>query len=140
GGDTRQWVIFSVDVPVMRELSGMAARDVEIHSPVIDDPMLVDVLRRLTEQLQCCSGTQTDGLSRLAFEETITVACTLLVSHHDASDSPRGVPTAGMRRVCERLVDDLLNPPSLAELASMTDSSRFQILRRFAREYGMPPH
>jgi AraC-like DNA-binding protein len=39
-----------------------------------------------------------------------------------------------------RLDDDPLIAPSLAELARETGSSRFQLLRGFAREFGLTPH
>jgi AraC-like DNA-binding protein len=42
--------------------------------------------------------------------------------------------------VRERLVDELVHPPTLAELAAMTGLSRYQVLRRFERTYGVPPH
>jgi AraC-like DNA-binding protein len=42
--------------------------------------------------------------------------------------------------VRERLADDISDPPSLAELAALSGLSRYQVLRRFEREYGLPPH
>jgi AraC-like DNA-binding protein len=42
--------------------------------------------------------------------------------------------------VRERLADELVEPPDLAEMARMTGLSRFQLLRRFERCYGVPPH
>jgi AraC-like DNA-binding protein len=45
-----------------------------------------------------------------------------------------------MDRVRERLADELLEPPSLAELASMEGLSKYQLLRRFEKTYGVPPH
>jgi AraC-like DNA-binding protein len=40
----------------------------------------------------------------------------------------------------DRLAGDLLDPPSLADLAAMTALSRYQVLRCFQRAYGLPPH
>ena len=45
-----------------------------------------------------------------------------------------------MKRVRERLADELLAPPTLAELAAMTGLSTYQVLRRFEKAYGVPPH
>jgi AraC-like DNA-binding protein len=39
-----------------------------------------------------------------------------------------------------RLDDDPLTTPTLAELARETGASRFQLLRGFAREFGLTPH
>ena len=40
----------------------------------------------------------------------------------------------------ERLADDAARVPSLADLAQLTGLSRYQVLRRFERAYGLPPH
>ena len=45
-----------------------------------------------------------------------------------------------LRRVRELLADRLLDPPSLAALAELAGLGRFQLLRRFEKAYGMPPH
>jgi AraC-like DNA-binding protein len=34
----------------------------------------------------------------------------------------------------------MLAPPTLTELASMTGLSKYQLLRRFQKAYGVPPH
>ena len=47
---------------------------------------------------------------------------------------------ADMRAVRERLAEQLVAPPTLAELAAMTGLSRYQVLRRFQRTYGVPPY
>lgn len=39
----------------------------------------------------------------------------------------------------ERLADDLVHTPSLSELAALIGLSRYQLLRRFERVYGMTP-
>ena len=40
----------------------------------------------------------------------------------------------------ERLADDLLAAPSLDELAALAQLGKYQLLRRFTRAYGLPPH
>jgi AraC-like DNA-binding protein len=42
--------------------------------------------------------------------------------------------------VRERLADDLQNPPTLGELAAMVGASKYQLLRRFEKACGLPPH
>lgn len=43
-------------------------------------------------------------------------------------------------RVRERLHDELQRPPTLEALARDSGLSRFQLLRAFTRQYGLPPH
>jgi len=49
-------------------------------------------------------------------------------------------PPRDLQRVRERLADDAARVPSLADLARLTGLSRYQVLRRFERAYGLPPH
>jgi AraC-like DNA-binding protein len=42
--------------------------------------------------------------------------------------------------VRDRLADDPLNAPTLSDMAKMAGLSRYQLLRRFERVYGLPPH
>jgi AraC-like DNA-binding protein len=49
-------------------------------------------------------------------------------------------PSPDLRQVRERLADAPLHAPSLEEMAGMTGLSRYQLLRRFERAYGLPPH
>jgi AraC-like DNA-binding protein len=43
-------------------------------------------------------------------------------------------------KVRDRLADDAAETPTLAELASLAGLSRYQVLRRFEKVYGVPPH
>ncbi|KRE99550.1 hypothetical protein ASG87_14245 [Frateuria sp. Soil773] len=49
-------------------------------------------------------------------------------------------PVAAIRRARERIDDDPASPLTLAGLASEVGLSRYQLLRGFARELGLPPH
>src|SRR5438034_9955115 len=49
-------------------------------------------------------------------------------------------PSRDLPQVRERLADDSARCPSLADLARLTGLSRYQVLRRFERAYGLPPH
>jgi AraC-like DNA-binding protein len=44
------------------------------------------------------------------------------------------------RAVRDRLADELLEPPTLADLAADLDLSRYQLLRAFRTTTGMPPY
>ena len=66
-----------------------------------------------------------------------------LVRWHAASaGSADGLPGTGVvaRQVMDRLADQLTGPPALAELAAGAGLSRYQLLRAFRAEVGMPPY
>jgi AraC-like DNA-binding protein len=50
------------------------------------------------------------------------------------------VPSHDLEQLRERLADAPSIPPTLAELAAMAGLSRYQVLRRFDKAYGLPPH
>jgi AraC-like DNA-binding protein len=58
---------------------------------------------------------------------------------HSTADPGREA-RGDVRRARERVADDLGNPPSLSELATLVGLSKYQLLRRFERAYGMTPH
>jgi len=75
----------------------------------------------------------------LAFEEALVASCVRLMARHGAtrwSDAP----SSDLQQIRERLADDAARVPSLADLARLTGLSRYQVLRRFERAYGLPPH
>lgn len=129
GGPSRRWRILSMEPDVMRSITGVCA---EITRPVLRDPTLARVLRRLFRRIE----TRSDAL---ACEEALAESCTLLMARHGTARARREI-TADMRKVRERLGEELVQPPSLAELATMTGLSRYQVLRRFEKAYGLPPH
>jgi len=150
GPPTRRWRILYVDVDVMTTLTaseqgaggaGGAGGHAEITSPVIADPMLFRILQRLFSRLERWNNRTPHArpLDSLAFEEALVASCVRLMARHGVarwSDAPpRDLP-----QVRERLADDSALAPSLADLARLTGLSRYQVLRRFERAYGLPPH
>ena len=129
GAPSRRWRIVSVDREVMASIAGACG---EITRPVIHDPRLARVLRRLFRRIE-------RRADRLACEESLVESCVLLMTRHGTAPLVREAP-ADMRRVRERLAEELVAPPSLAELAAMSGLSRYQVLRRFQTAYGLPPH
>jgi len=93
-------------------------------------------------------GAEADELCQVGTEpmETESRLCWLfgeLVRRHAAPAGPAGVlPGTGVlaRRVMDRLADQLTGPPALAELAAEAGLSRYQLLRSFRVEVGMPPY
>jgi AraC-like DNA-binding protein len=129
GGPARRWRILSIEKELMWSIAGSHH---EFTRPVIHDPQLARVLRGLFRRIE-------RGTDALACEEALVKACMLLMTRHGTAPALREAP-AVMHMVRERLAEELLDPPSLAELAAMTGLSRYQVLRRFERTYGVPPH
>ena len=129
-GPSRRWRILYVEP---RALAGIVGNTgMEIAQPVIRDPGLLACVKRVFERIE-------RDLGALACEEALVEACTLLLARYGTLRAPCEAD-ANLTRVRERLADELLDPPDLAQMARMTGLSRFQVLRRFERCYGMPPH
>ena len=128
GGASRRWRILYVEPAMLASLAGHRA---EITRPVIRDTPLLRAMQRLFRRL--------DRGSTLACEESLVEACALLMHRHGTMRCVREAP-GDVRRVRERLADELLHPPTLAEMAATAGLSRYQVLRRFERAYGLPPH
>jgi AraC-like DNA-binding protein len=141
GGPSRRWRIVSLDVAVIASMNGrLTNSDVEITRPVIQDAALRLNLRRLFASLDQWSGGPGDaGAEIMACEESLVRTCAVLLSRH-ATNARIEEGGGDMTRVRERLADELVNPPTLGELASMMGVSKYQLLRRFESAYGVPPH
>lgn len=137
GGTARHWRMVYLDPAVMASMGGPA---VELTHPVISDHRLRGALLRLLVQLHDWhAGSQAAEPSGLACEEALVRVCGLLLDQH-STRAPEPEAGADLRRVRERLADDLLHPPTLQDLAAMVGLSKYQVLRRFERAYGVPPH
>jgi AraC-like DNA-binding protein len=144
GSPLRRWRIVYLDPSAMTSITGgpdaAAVRDVEITQPVIKDTRLSRALHRLFARLEDWSTRRCPNSAEvLACEESLVEVCGLLVDCHATAAPMRDVP-AGVTQVRDRLADDPLNPPTLAELASIAGLSKYQVLRRFQKVYGVPPH
>lgn len=141
GGPSRRWRMVYLEPGVMISMGGegpgAAPRDVELTRPVIQDAALRRALLRLFAHLEAWLAEPRAG--SLAGEEALVRTCALLLHRHATAAPPREV-SADVRQVRERLADELLDPPTLAELAAMTGLGRYQLLRRFEKAYGLPPH
>ncbi|PYO95982.1 MAG: AraC family transcriptional regulator [Gemmatimonadetes bacterium] len=141
GPPTRRWRIVYVDPGVMMSLTSSEQGRAEITNPVIADPLLARMLQGLFSRLERWNGHAPHArqVDSLAFEEALVASCVRLMARHGArrwSDAP----SSDVRQVRERLADDSARVPNLAELARLTGLSRYQVLRRFERAYGLPPH
>jgi AraC-like DNA-binding protein len=84
---------------------------------------------------------------RLASSGLLTSALAGLLTAHAGPARTRGRPAgpggrapAAVRSARELLAEHLADPPSLDELARVTQMSPFALLRAFRRETGLPPH
>jgi AraC-like DNA-binding protein len=141
GGPSRRWRMVYFDAQVMATMNGDVAADVALTRPVIQDARLGDTLRRLFTRLDDWRIAAPDirRAESLACEESMAEVCGLLRDNHSTA-APSREASAEVRQVRERLADELLAPPTLAELAAMTGLSTYQVLRRFEKTYGVPPH
>ncbi len=146
GGASRRWRMVYLEPAVMASLlpEGMhtacVSGTMEVVRPVIQDATLSQALGVLLQRLQTwATHTRHDSSLALACEEALVSAASLLVEHH-STIAPGLQANTGMQSVRDRLADESDCPPTLAELASMLGISKYQLLRRFQKVYGVPPH
>ena len=103
--------------------------------PVIEDP-------GLAAELAAVHGLLASSADRLTADtRLVQVLSRLVLRHADLAARPEsGARYPVARQVMERLADQLLCPPTLAALSADLGLSRYQLLRRFAAEVGMPPY
>jgi AraC-like DNA-binding protein len=141
GRPTRRWRIVYIEADLVSSMIEHRGGDAVIARPVIQDARLRRVLRRLFRRIEHWScRPRVEAASALACEESLMEACVLLIDHHLPVSLPAAIPGDDMRRLREWLADDLLNPPTLTDMATMTRLSKYQIVRGFERAFGMPPH
>jgi AraC-like DNA-binding protein len=145
GGQPRRWqmLYFEPDIAACW-LDMHSSPHVEIGRPVFQDPPLRAALQRLFTRLAQWREAAGERAAALACEEALTIVTAGLARHAVPRARPDPGAGAGTTRelanVRERLADDLMNAPTLAELATLAGCSRFQLLRRFQQAHGLPPH
>ncbi len=106
------------------------------RDPVVHDPELAAALRTAHTDLSTCPDP-------LESESRLPWLLTALARRHSTSlltsDRLPGADTIALA-VRDRLADELLSPPSLADLATDLGLSRYQLLRAFRTTMGMPPY
>lgn len=119
------------------ELSGAAAREIELTQPVAHDPRL----KLLFERLFAVSVQAQFVPDELMTEEALLDLLGHLVRAHATRPQARITAAPGpIARAKARIDDDPAATLSLADLAAETGLSRFQLLRGFAQAMGLPPH
>ncbi len=137
----RRWRILSVDTSVFSSVIDHGGTQAQIARPAIDDPSLYQVLRRLFRRIERWSRHPGNRAAEaLGCEESLVESAVLIVARHGTVALITDTPSHDLRRVRDRLADTPFDPPSLMDLAAMTGLSRYQLLRRFEKAYGLPPH
>ncbi|MGI5140465.1 MULTISPECIES: AraC family transcriptional regulator [unclassified Streptomyces] len=106
------------------------------REPVVDDPELVAALRATHTQLSVCPDP-------LEAESRLPWLLTALARRHSTARAlDDAIPGAASiaHAVRDRLADELVTPPSLADLAAGLGLSRYQLLRAFRTTMGVPPY
>lgn len=119
------------------ECPGVAPRRIELTHPVAHDP----ALKARFEQLFLVSVTLAGVGDALARETALLQMLGHLGRHHTTLAYASSREVAGpIARAKARIDDDPAAQLTLAELAAEAGMSRFQLLRSFAQQMGLPPH
>lgn len=144
GGPSRRWRMVYLDRDVITSMTGdpgaATASDVELTRPVIRDTRLSRALQRLLGHLEDWNAGQCPASAEvLACEESLVQTCGLLLDRHATTARIREA-RADVTQVRDRLADDPLESPTLSDMAKMAGLSKYQLLRRFEKSYGVTPH
>jgi AraC-like DNA-binding protein len=116
------------------------------HFPdlVLDDPWLARRLRAVHRDLVEPGADRLEaecGLVEMLDELVRRHAARPVGGHPAGAAGAAGAPRSALAsRVMTRLGDDSARPPSLADLAAEFGLSRYQVLRGFTSEVGLPPY
>jgi AraC-like DNA-binding protein len=140
GGRPRSWRMLYLDPAAM-----LAARDdvLEAATPAPDFAAPVFTDERLRRAFDSAFGSATgrDGSGQEMVAEIATLRLVGLLAINLSSKSrPVSTSTISIRRARERIDADPAANLTLAGLAAESGTSRFQLLRAFARELGLTPH
>ena len=142
----RVWHMFYVSPDLMydvaRDLEVGGASSFEIGRPVLRDARFAALFQRAF-----CRALEHDALDgQLAGEEAVFALLADVVARHTTvclrsrSTGEGRSATHAVARARMRIDDDPASAVTLAALAAEAGLSRFQLLREFARETGLPPH
>ena len=120
------------------ELSGTATQEIELTQPVAHDPQLKILFERLFTVSVEAQSVPDDLIREEAMLELLGY---LLRTHATTHARPLLSQTLNpIARARARIDDDPSSPLTLTDLATEAGMSRFQLLRGFAHEMGLPPH
>jgi AraC-like DNA-binding protein len=146
GGASRSWRMVHVEPSaLLSAVAGEAGErfgaGVEIAQPVIDDAGLRAAIAALLHRsVQCRLAAACGADAVLACDEAFAGACGLLLSRHASQLLARDDDDVPVHQARDCLADRTADPPTLAELAALVGLSRFQLVRRFSRSFGLSPY
>jgi AraC-like DNA-binding protein len=130
-GASRRWRILYFDPELLvRTLVPDTASEIEFFSPSQRDVSAGHAVNRLFERLS-------RGADRLGIEEIVAELVPRLSGRTRPDRCRHSTPVTRARA---RIEDDPSQPVTLAELAALSSVSRYQIVRAFAREFGITPY
>jgi len=140
GGGPRSWRMLYLDPAAM-----VAARNDVLEgatqAPAFAAPVFVDekLRRAFDAAFDAAARRNVNGHEMVA--ETAALRLVALLAVNLASESRESsTSTISIRRIRDRIDADPAAPLTLAGLAAETGTSRYQLLRAFARELGLTPH
>jgi AraC-like DNA-binding protein len=130
GTPSRRWYTIYIEPEVLETIAQQ--RDAAFTKPAFADAPLRRAIASLLHRMEHGSA--------LAFDEALTLACGLMLRDHSTARVVRDEPDADLARVRDRLADAPLDAPGLDELAALGGLNKFQLLRRFRKQFGVTPH
>jgi AraC-like DNA-binding protein len=135
GARPRAWRMLYFDPAMVARLASAEGVDgLEVVRPAVRDPVLAT---RFTQLFASVTASSSDPL---ATEERLLVLLMHVLRRHGLRRPPPRGPSPAIKRTLLRLDADPASSVSLAELAESAGTSRFQLIRGFAREVGATPH
>lgn len=145
----RAWQMLYLDpalvYDVALELGAAVPTSIELERPVLRDDAFAACFEQAFAAAIDAAAATDDALS-LSRETSLYALMAQLVRSHTTvrvrtpqPESSDGTSTS-IRRARARIDDDPSEPVTLADLAAEAGLSRFQLLRGFARDTGLPPH
>ena len=140
GGRPRSWRMLYLDPAAM-----LAARDdvleAATQAPDFAAPVFSDerVRRAFDSAFGCATGRDESRQEMVAESATLRLVALLAINLSSRS-RPVSASTISIRRARDRIDTDPAANLTLAGLAADCGTSRFQLLRAFAREFGLTPH
>jgi AraC-like DNA-binding protein len=140
GGRSRSWRMLYM------EPAAMAAARVDVlegatEAPAFAAPVFADERLRRAFDAAFDSATMHDENSHEMVAEAATLRLVALLAVNLSSKRRKsGTSTISIHRTRDRIDADPAAPLTLSSLAAEAGTSRYQLLRAFARELGMTPH
>ncbi|MEP6722870.1 MAG: AraC family transcriptional regulator [Variovorax sp.] len=141
GVPSRRWRMLHLAPQALSCVTGQgdSSPDFTFEQAAFQDPPLRAALNGLLDWLDHRTSTYLlPEVELLRGEEYLVTVCHRMRLHQ----RPSALPNVDhpLARVCERLADIATPAPGLAELAALAGLGKYQLLRRFVRVYGVPPH